>query len=294
MALSILNQYFPTDISKMILEMKDKSEHYDKMIKIFIPMQIKSIISFHDQLLRYIYHNYNQYEDDNYIHDIDYFTIKQMEKFSMDNSECIGYILKILSYCDCCMRHKHNKPNGIYSNKKTYDLWFDEDDDKKYIHYDENNDDHDHKHKTSTPSSCSCECSCRNISRHLLRSYHNIYNPSIFNSSVYHERFHLLSTLHIINNNIKYNFERIKQLKIKTKHVMSRMNNLMYDDEYDMGDIYYQYDGIKEQITYYEDRNTNLNIEYNIARTSLEDHIEDYPNIPVEEKYKNIYELVIV
>jgi len=287
MALSILNQHFPTDISKMILEMKDKSEHYERFQKLIIPMQIKSIINYHEKLLQYLYQNHDQF----YVYNIDYYIIKNMEHFSMDNSNCIGYILKILSYCDCCEKHTNNKPTGLFCNKNTYELYFDEEDDKKYIHFDEYNDEHEYQR---TNNICKHNCLCRHISRGLLRSYHTIYNPSIFNSFIYHKRYELLFTLHIINNNIKYNFDRIKHLKIKTKEVMSEFNNMYYDEEYVISDVYFKYDLLEEQINYYENRNTSLFIEYDITRKSLEDHIDDYPEIPIEEKYKNIYGLVNV
>jgi len=131
--INILDDFFPTDISKLILEKVDKDVHRDKLSKCFEHIKIRSLLINYDKISKMV-KNWNMIYNKNII-----------KVYFPDINETLG----ILNTCNCCERHRINKPIALCSASDTYCLT---------------------RLKILNNRKNGCECKCRKLSRLIIKS----------------------------------------------------------------------------------------------------------------------------
>ena len=130
--INILDTFFPTDISKFILEKVDKDVHRDKLNKCLEHVKLRSLLINHNKISK-MFKRWNMMYNKNII-----------KSYFPDIDET----LRILKTCNCCERHNVNKPSSLQSHSNTFCLT-----EMKLLIIIKNN----------------CECQCRRLSRLILK-----------------------------------------------------------------------------------------------------------------------------
>lgn len=130
--INILDTFFPTDISKFILEKVDKDVHRDKLSKCLEHVKLHSLLINHNKIS-------NMFKRWNMIHN------KHIIKSYFPD---VDETLRILNTCKCCERHNVNKPKSLQSHPDTFCLT---------------------RIKLLNDKKNSCECKCRRLSRLILK-----------------------------------------------------------------------------------------------------------------------------
>lgn len=130
--INILDTFFPTDISKFILEKADKDVHRDKLSKCLEHVKLHSLLINYNKIN-------NMFKRWNIIHN------KNIIKSYFPD---VDETLLILNTCKCCERHNINKPTSLQSHSDTFCL---------------------SRIKLLNNKKNSCECKCRRLSRLILK-----------------------------------------------------------------------------------------------------------------------------
>lgn len=130
--INILDTFFPTDISKFILEKMDKDVHRDKLSTCLENVKLHSLLINHNKIT-------NMFKRWNIIHN------KNIIKSYFPD---VNETLRILNTCNCCERHQVNKPTSLQSHPNTFCLL---------------------RTKLLSNRKNSCECKCRRLSRLILK-----------------------------------------------------------------------------------------------------------------------------
>lgn len=140
MSIHILHSFFPQEISNIIENIVNHSNHYDTYKLVLHDVKIAAIIKNYET-------NYNQFITSNvsYLHDWD-----KNHFLDLDHS------LHILSTCTCCERHMTNRPMHLNATKNKYRIC---------------------SIQLTEGKQHACTCSCRQVARQLVRSF--TYNDTM-------------------------------------------------------------------------------------------------------------------
>jgi len=159
--INILNNFFPTDISKFILQKVDKDVHKENLYKCLEYIKLYSILIQSTKISK-MFKRWNVIHNQNVINS--YFPD-------------IDETLRILNMCNCCERHKVNKPSSLQSDSDTFCL---------------------SRMKLINVKKIGCDCKCRRLSRLILK-----YMLNNEDDIIRHERYYLHSTIKTNILNIK-------------------------------------------------------------------------------------------
>lgn len=169
--INILDTFFPTDISKFILEKVDKDVHREKLDSCLEHVKLYSLLINHNKISS-MFKRWNVVYNKNII-----------KTYFPDVEET----LRMLNTCNCCERHKTDKPTSLCS---TFCLTS-----TKLLNTNKN----------------SCECKCRRLARLLLK-----YLMSNEEDIIKHERYY-------IHSMIKTDLHKLKLL---TKHIENDISGI--------------------------------------------------------------------
>ena len=264
---SLLNLYFPNDISKMILEMVYKAEHEDKYEVVLYDLQINHVHQMYDKLIEHLEEKSVYQEvcvNGTFItHMQPQGNINQMVLEFMTSYDDVSKMLKVLSKCTCCPRHSNNKPDDLHADPRTYILHFDAQNNIYHPAQNENKSEFKKAGKTYF-----CNCTCRKIARMLLISHNNIFHMN----SLYYRKV-LLYNYHKANNKLEYynnNIEKIKTDPQSRKHKRK---------------TYHKLKRYKKDVEIFQKE-----LSYDLAY--LQYHMTVFPHIEHEEKYKVLYDKI--
>jgi hypothetical protein len=135
--INILNNFFPTDISKLILRISDKSEHQEKFVKCLEKIEFQSYMILYKTITHHCKRWNNQYNK------------ILITKYILDPDK----VLSTLHNCNCCHRHQTRKPESIENHQDFHVL-----NHVKHI-------------QINTNDSYKCKCKCRRFARLIVRCY---------------------------------------------------------------------------------------------------------------------------
>ena len=191
--INVLNNFFPTDISKLILHISDKAEHKQKFDKCIEKIEFQSYVILYKTLLNQCKRWSNQY---NKILITKY--IPEPDK-----------VLSTLYNCTCCHRHQSMKPESIENHQDFHVL-----DHVKYIS------------RTTTDK---CKCICRQFARFIIRCYMFSDNDLIrqeryFAHSIITTNLELLSTM---SRNVELSISGIDSRNQNISHLYETYSMIM-------------------------------------------------------------------
>lgn len=174
--INILDTFFPTDISKFILEKVDKDIHRDKLSSCLEHVKLHSLLMNHNKISN-MFKRWNIVYNKNII-----------KTYFPDVEET----LRVLNTCNCCERHKTDRPTSLYSTFCLVGV--------KLLNINKN----------------SCECKCRRLARLLVK-----YLMSNEGDIIKHERYY-------IHSMIKTD---IHKLNILVKHIENDISGIDHTHE---------------------------------------------------------------
>lgn len=262
--IKVLNLYFPTDISKIILQMADHAEHAEKYENVFNDLKIDQLhriyhelqetITYKSTLREYSVNNIciTQLQPDINVNE---FVLNRMSQYAT-----IANTLHILSKCECCPRHKENKPITVHANPDTYLTTLDE---SKNTFNPGLSRDKNRFNKNGEVYYCMC--SCRKLARMMMLAYKSHFDLK----SAYYRR------------TLLYNY---KQSKDKNDYYTTELEKLRSNPQSQKRKrkTYMKMNILKEKI-----REIQHNLKYDISY--LQYHMTMYPNIEKETKYQQLY-----
>lgn len=164
--INILDTFFPTDISKFILEKVDKDVHLDKLSKCLESVKLHSLLITHNKISNMI-KRWNMIHNKNII-----------KSYFPDVDET----LRILNTCNCCERHNTNKPSSLQSHPGTFCLT---------------------GTKVLNDRRNSCECKCRRLARIICKCLLN-NEEDVIKHERYHIHSIIKYELYKLDNLVKH------------------------------------------------------------------------------------------
>ena len=240
MSKNILNSFFPREISNMIENIVDHSNHYDKYKFVLHEARIAAIILMYER-------SYHEFTASNYsyLHDWD--------KTNFFDPQ---HALNILSTCTCCERHMKNRPPHLSTNINMCRI---------------------HSIQITEGKQSECKCMCRQISRQLVRSF--AYNDTMAEEDFRYlshnafmkqkqELLYMYKSLDCVRQKIQKSITTLNDMRNK-----NNIDSLTYNSEQE------NYDRLNSSMSSIAMEIHNKKVEFYNAHNELDSHIIYFNNI---------------
>lgn len=257
---TILNYYFPTDISNMILRMVYQAEHEEHFAPVLHGIQMEKIQQVYETLNEHMskYSVIREYcvNGTSIIQRQPNINLNELVLKLLSEHSPIEHILQLVNNCSCCVRHSHNKPCDIHI---PYKMSFDPYSPIKYQNK--------YKQKNQNGNGY-CHCKCRKIARMILIAYHDLFHMDslYYRTILLHNYCQSVKNLEFHKREIErvYNNPQSRKRRRKSYHVLKEHKS--------------------------EVEKTQRDLKYEIAY--LQYHLTMFPNIKKEDQYLHLYEKI--